>query len=127
LGIDTAIPLGIIINELFSNSLKYAFPRSADGEIGISLCRQLEPAGPVNSSDIDDVSTESGKHSVFTLVYSDNGGCFPENIDFNNPDTLGLQLVNALVEQIDGTVELEKGETTKFTIRFEDKGLPEKS
>jgi len=126
LGIDTAIPLGIIINELFSNSLKYAFSRGTDGEIGISLCRQPEASVPaIDDSDIG--ATGSGTHSGFTLVYSDNGGCFPENIDFNNPDTLGLQLVNALVEQLDGTVELEKGEKTKFTIRFEDKGLPGKS
>ncbi|MPM49819.1 hypothetical protein SDC9_96551 [bioreactor metagenome] len=77
----------------------------------------------MNNDSINNDSTELRNHSIFTLVYSDNGGCFPENIDFNNPDTLGLQLVKALVEQIDGTVELEKGEKTKFTIRFEDKGF----
>lgn len=126
LGIDTAIPLGIIINELFSNSLKYAFPRGADGEIRISLCRQPEASGPVSAHDCDIDSTEPGMHSLFTLVYSDNGGRLPENIDFNNPNTLGLQLVNALVEQLDGTIELERGENTKFTIRFEDKDLPKK-
>lgn len=129
LGIDTAIPLGIIINELFSNSLKYAFPRGADGEIRISLLRQPETSRLISESDLANSSTETkqGTHSMFTLIYSDNGGRFPENIDLNNPDTLGLQLVNALVEQLDGTVELEKGEETKFTIRFEDKGLPGKS
>lgn len=128
LGIDTAIPLGIIINELFSNSLKYAFPRGTDGEIKISLYKQPEnsefASSPgMNSDSINNDSTELENHSIFTLVYSDNGGSFPENIDFNNPDTLGLQLVKALVEQIDGTVELEKGEKTKFTIKFEDKSF----
>lgn len=127
LGIDTAIPLGIIINELFSNSLKYAFPRGTDGEIRISLCRKPEASGSASESDSDAGETGSEKHSGFILVYSDNGGGFPEEINFNNPDTLGLQLVNALVEQIDGTVELEKGEKTKFTIRFEDKIVPVKS
>ncbi|MHC1753929.1 MAG: histidine kinase dimerization/phosphoacceptor domain -containing protein [Methanosarcina sp.] len=124
LGIDTAIPLGIIINELFSNSLKYAFPKGADGEIRISLCRQPETSGPGGASEKGADKTDSGIYPGFTLIYSDNGGRFPENIDFDNPETLGLQLVNALVEQLDGTIELEIGEETKFTIRFDDKGLP---
>jgi len=130
LGIDTAIPLGIIINELFSNSLKYAFPKGAEGEIRISLCRKSEALGstPDRDSGIRDTGIiDSGMYPGFTLVYSDNGGRFPENIDIKNPETLGLQLVNALVDQIDGTIELEKEEETKFTIRFDDKGLPGKS
>lgn len=127
LGIDTAIPLGIIINELFSNSLKYAFPRGTDGEIRISLCKHPETSGPASELNSNTGEKEPAKNYGFTLVYSDSGGCFPENIDFENPSTLGLQLVNALVEQLDGTVELEKGEKTKFTIRFEDKDIPEKN
>ncbi|AAM06267.1 PAS domain S-box protein [Methanosarcina acetivorans] len=126
LGIDTAIPLGIIINELFSNSLKYAFLKSAEGEIRISLYRQPEVLELCSTSGRGQ-NTGSVVHSSFTLVYSDNGGRFPENIDFKNPETLGLQLVNALVEQLDGTIELEKGGETKFIIRFDDKGLPGKS
>ena len=127
LGIDTAVPLGIIINELFSNSLKYAFPKGAEGEIRISLCRKSGTLGSGGAADRGTGITDSGMYPEFTLVYSDNGGRFPKNIDFRNPKTLGLQLVNALVEQIDGTIELEKGEETKFTIRFDDKGLPGKS
>jgi two-component sensor histidine kinase len=127
LGIDTAIPLGIIINELFSNSLKYAFSKGGEGEIRISLYSKSETLEPGSAAERGTGITDSGMYPGFTLVYSDNGGRFPENIDFKNPETLGLQLVNALVEQIDGTIELEKGEETKFTIRFEDKGLPEKS
>lgn len=123
LGIDTAIPLGIIINELFSNSLKYAFSKNADGEIRISLCRQPEAPRPGNTPDREADTTDSKTPSGFILVYSDSGGRFPENIDFKNPETLGLQLINALVEQLDGTIVLERGEKTKFTIRFEDKGL----
>ncbi|MGB9132883.1 MAG: sensor histidine kinase, partial [Methanosarcina sp.] len=60
----------------------------------------------------------------YTLVYSDNGSCFPKNLDFKNPKTLGLQLVSALVDQLDGTIELEKGKETKYTIRFNN-DLPE--
>lgn len=123
LGIDTAVPLGIIINELFSNSLKYAFSRGAEGEISISLCRLPEISGSLIESSSGIGTAGQGAKAGFKLVYSDSGGCFPENIDFYNPDTLGLQLVNALVEQLDGTVEIEKGDQTRFTIRFEDKGF----
>ncbi|HIH74683.1 MAG TPA: PAS domain-containing protein, partial [Methanosarcina sp.] len=130
LGIDTAIPLGIIVNELFSNSLKYAFPKGADGEIRISLFRQLqnlEFGGTLKGEDIETDITDSGMNSRFTLSYSDSGGHFPENINFRSPETLGLQLVNALVEQLDGTIELERGEKTEFIIRFEEKDFPRKS
>ena len=126
LGIDTAIPLGIVINELFSNSLKYAFPRGAEGEIRIFLYRneadgQKIGFGEATGNKVPETS------SRFTLIYSDNGARFPENINFKNPGTLGLQLVNALVDQINGTIELEKEKETKFTIRFEDMLSPSKA
>jgi len=119
LGIDTVVPLGIIINELFSNSLKYAFPKGAEGKIRISLYRneaECQKTGEATEKEFPEVS------SRFTLTYSDNGARFSEKVDFKNPKTLGLQLVNALVEQINGTIELEKEKETKYTIRFEDKG-----
>jgi hypothetical protein len=53
-----------------------------------------------------------------TLIFEDNGKGFPEEIDFRNPDTLGLQLVNTLVEQIEGSIDLERGRGTKFIIKF---------
>ncbi len=119
LGVDTAIPLGIIINELFSNSLKYAFPKSEEGKVKISLYRNEDKCQKAGE-DIEKKGTE--KSSRFTLIYSDNGTRFSEKVDFKNPKTLGLQLVKALVEQINGTIELEIGKETKYTIRFEDKG-----
>jgi hypothetical protein len=115
LGVDTAIPLGIIINELFSNSLKYAFPKGVEGKIRISLSRneaECQKTGEVTEKKFPELS------SSFTLVYSDNGARFPEEVDFKNSKTLGLQLVNALVEQINGTIELERDNETKYTIRF---------
>jgi PAS domain S-box-containing protein len=119
LGVDTAIPLGIIINELFSNSLKYAFPKGAEGKIRISLYRneaEYQKPGEATENKFSEVS------SRFTLTYLDNGARFSEKVDFGDPKTLGLQLVNALVEQINGTIELEREKETKYTIRFEDKG-----
>lgn len=118
LGVDIAIPLGIITNELFSNSLKYAFPKGTEGKIQISLFRneaECQKIGEATEEELPEVS------SSFTLTYSDNGASFPDKIDFKNPKTLGLQLVNALVEQINGTIELERDKETKYTISFEDK------
>lgn len=103
-GMDTAIPLGIIINELFSNSLKHAFPEGK-GNIYIKL---------YGSEICENVN------SLFTLVVSDNGVGFPEEFDFRDMDSLGLQLVNTLVDQIEGTIELERGLGTKFRLNFEE-------
>jgi len=123
LGVDTAVPLGIIINELFSNSLKYAFPKGVEGNIRISLFRNEVECQKTSELRTGEVTEKNFSElaSGFTLVYTDNGGRFPEEVDFKNSKTLGLQLVNALVEQINGTIELERGNETKYTIRFEDK------
>ena len=98
LNIETAVPCGLIISEIISNSLKYAFPEGREGEVHISL-----------------------KHEdkKFYLTISDNGIGFPESIDFNNTDSLGLKLVNSLTEQIDGELELDKSQGTKFNITFQ--------
>jgi PAS domain S-box-containing protein len=96
LGIDTAIPCGLIINELISNSLKYAFPER-QGEIFVDLHR------------------DDGK---LTLIVRDNGVGFPENVDFRNTDSLGLQLVCTLTDQLDGAIELNRAGGTEFKITF---------
>ena len=97
LTLNTAIPCGLIINELISNSLKYAFVGRDRGKIEISL-RQ--------------------RQNKVTLTISDNGMGMPEAINMNNTDTLGLQLVSTLVEQIDGTIKLNKKKGTSFSIEF---------
>ncbi len=134
---DTAVSLGIIINELFTNSFKYAFPVGADGEILISFSREEDKKekGKQKEENRDQVSSniyssivpdsksfrdDSRKYEFFTLVYEDNGRGFPEDVDFRNATSLGLQLVNALVDQIEGNIELERGRGTKFTIKFKD-------
>ncbi len=60
----------------------------------------------------------SGNCEHFTLVFEDNGKGFPEDIDFRSSTSLGLQLVNALVDQIGGSIELERDRGTKFIIKF---------
>jgi len=100
LGMDTAVPLGIIINELVSNALKHAFSDRESGEICICLKKE-----------------EKGNH--FLLTVRDNGRGFPEEIDFRETESLGLQLVINLVDQIEGSIELNTtGEGTEFRISF---------
>jgi len=99
LGIDTAIPCALIINELISNSLKHAFPAgSKESEIRISL--------------------RSDNDNKFTLIISDNGVGFPKDLHFRNTETLGLQLVMTFVKQLRGTIELDESGGTEFKITF---------
>ncbi|MFY1110331.1 MAG: PAS domain S-box protein [Methanosarcinaceae archaeon] len=127
IGIDTAVPLGIIINELVSNSLKHAFTPEKPGEIRISFLRtENYENGRKNSKNSDNGNGDNAENegqNGLSLIVSDSGEGFPEEIDFRNTDSLGLQLVNTLVDQIGGTIELKKGRGTEFSIRFRE---PEK-
>ena len=107
---DTAVPLGMIINELVSNSLKHAFIGRDRGEIQIKLHRE-EPT-ELESEDSKSTSTS------FTLTISDNGVGIPENLDIEELDSLGMQLVTSLVDQLDGELELKRDNGTEYTIRF---------
>lgn len=98
LGMDSAVPCGLIINELVSNSFKYAFPAGRRGEVRIALSRH----------DGDKI----------TLVVADNGVGLPESLDFLNAESLGLQLVVTLVDQLRGTITLSRDTGTKFTVVF---------
>ncbi len=109
---DIAVPLGMIINELISNSFKYAFPNRHKGTIRIKLLSKETRDKPNNDEEL------AGKSTKYTLSVSDDGIGISEEIDFENSDTLGLQLVNTLVSQLDGELELKKGNGTEFTIRF---------
>ncbi|AKB20059.1 MULTISPECIES: histidine kinase dimerization/phosphoacceptor domain -containing protein [unclassified Methanosarcina] len=124
LGVDTAVSLGIIINELFTNAIKYAFPQGKGGEINVELFEE-------GTGDTVNEKASSGKplilkipdegqnlHEQFTLVFADNGKGFPEELNIRNTESLGLQLVNALVNQIGGSISLEREKGTKFTLKF---------
>ncbi|HEY3363201.1 MAG TPA: PAS domain S-box protein [Methanosarcina sp.] len=115
LDMDTAVPLGIIINELISNSLKYAFSDRDKGEIQIKFHK--DENGEYRSS-IDESKSEDYKSTSFILTISDNGVGISENFDIKELDSLGLQLVTFLVDQLDGELELKKGHGTEFIIRF---------
>ena len=105
---DTAVPLGIIVNELVSNSLKYAFIGKDKGEIGVKLRRDENV----------ECKSEGCKSTAFILTVSDNGVGIPDNLDIEDLNSLGLQLVTSLVDQLDGELELKKSNGTEFIIRF---------
>jgi PAS domain S-box-containing protein len=119
LGMDVAIPLGIIVNELISNSLKHAFPPGQRGEIRINLHKN-KPNNRTNgiSEGYETGGEESNKGLDYTLVIADNGSGIPEEIDLENTDSLGLQLINILVHQIEGYLGLKREKGTEFRISF---------
>jgi len=104
---DTAIPLGIVINETISNAFKYAFSGRDKGEIRVKIHR-----------DEGEYEKESCKSVSYVLSISDNGVGIPENIDIENLDSLGLQLVTSLVYQLDGELEIKRNNGTEFNIKF---------
>jgi PAS domain S-box-containing protein len=124
LDMDTAIPLGIIANELVSNSLKHAFPDgTTDGEICITLQKAESLATEdLLSKALSESSLEQIRENNFDCILkvADNGKGVPDEIEFENTESLGFQLVNVLVDQIDGQIELERGEGVKFTLLFSD-------
>jgi PAS domain S-box-containing protein len=103
LDIETAIPLGLIINELISNAFKHAFPGNRKGELRVNLEKS---------------KGEAHGHDRYTLVVGDSGIGFPDGLDFRNSSSLGLELVLILVKQLRGVITLEKENGTTFTIKF---------
>ncbi len=104
--VNTAVPCGLIVNELVSNSLKHAFPDGRVGTISVSVTADQEAA----------VSREG--QAIYTLTVSDNGVGTPKDFDFRHTESLGMQLVNTLTEQLGGSVELESTGGTAFKITF---------
>jgi PAS domain S-box-containing protein len=112
---DIAVPLGIIINELVSNALKYAFPDKDKGLIEIKLYRE-ESSKYANSR--PECKKEGYNDTNFILKVSDNGVGIPESFNSERSETLGLQLVAILVDQLGGELELKRDSGTEFVIRF---------
>ena len=112
---DIAVPLGIIINELVSNSLKYAFLGREKGLIQIKLCRKESGECANNIIESEKVGH---KGTNFILTVSDNEVGIPENFNSASADSLGLQLVTILVDQLNGELGMKRNNGTEFTIRF---------
>ena len=165
LDVDTAIPLGLILNELISNSLKHAFPHVYYHDSKNITCEYpaAESCGPANENkrnsdlrarnetgksliraskseisrvsfnpkiqsfegftDSEEIKGEinislSQDEDMLKLEVGDNGVGFPENVNFQNTESLGLQLVNTLVNQLGGDIKLEKDSGTKFILNL---------
>lgn len=97
LNVNTLSPLGIIINEILTNMMKYAFTGRESGVIKLSA---------------------SIKNNIAVVHVQDNGVGMPEAIDFKNSTGFGLELVNMLVQQLGGNIRIERGEGTKFVLEF---------
>jgi PAS domain S-box-containing protein len=98
LDINSAIPCGLLVNELVSNALKHAFPEERRGVISIGLRRE------------DD--------GTIRLRVADDGVGLPEDFDIRRSASFGLQIVDLLIGQLDGRIEVDKKLGTSFTISF---------
>ncbi len=97
LPIDAAVPCGLIINELISNSLKYAFRKRSNGIVTV----RFEAEG-----------------ESFRLMVGDNGIGLPSDLDIENSESLGLQLVSILAKQLRGSLEVTRSQGTAFILSF---------
>jgi two-component sensor histidine kinase len=95
--INQAVPCSLIINEMMTNSLKYAFPDGREGEITIDF---------------------SSDGMNYILKYHDNGIGIPEGVTFDRTQSLGMQLIRGLTRQLDSTVDLQRGDGSTFTVTF---------
>jgi PAS domain S-box-containing protein len=98
LALNAAIPCGLIVNELISNSLKHAFPAGRAGKLNIFMKQDGE--------------------STVTLRVEDDGVGIPQELDFETASTLGLQLVQLLTNQLKGALDISRVNPTRFTITF---------
>jgi PAS domain S-box-containing protein len=98
LDVKRSAPVGIIINELLTNIMKYAFPAGKRGTIKVS-------------------ASLKGRHAVFAV--QDDGIGIPESVTMENSAGFGLQLVGMLAEQIEGTIRIERNQGTKFILDFD--------
>jgi two-component sensor histidine kinase len=100
LGLDQAVPCGLLLNELLTNSMKYAFPAGWEGDAKIS------------------VSIRSGANNSVEMTVSDNGAGIPDDVDLESPRTFGLSLVMILARQLSGEVRMERNGGSRFIVTF---------
>ncbi len=103
LDVNTAIPCGLVANELIINALKYGFPAGRSGRLRVAL--------------------DAVGDGRFRMVVADDGVGFPKDLDFRMTESLGLQLVTLLVDQLDGTIELDRAGGTSFTVTFPERNV----
>jgi PAS domain S-box-containing protein len=106
LDVNTAVPFGLILNELISNALKHGFPKGRKGTLKIRLRR--------------------GAGGEVILRVADDGVGFQGNLDFRNAESFGLKIINLLVKQLDGVIDLDRKGGTAFIVTFREP-KPEKN
>lgn len=99
LPIGAAVPCGLVVNELVTNALKHAFPGGRRGRINVELSREPE--------------------NQVVLVVSDNGVGIPDDLNLMKSNTLGLQLVTLLADQLGADITMHRSNPTRFMLRFE--------
>jgi PAS domain S-box-containing protein len=95
----SAVSLGLIINEIATNAIKYGFTDREEAVFSVTM-------------------KEDKENSRYELTLSNTGNPFPENVEVDNPQTLGLRLISALTEQLGGTMDLKRAPHPVFTFRF---------
>jgi PAS domain S-box-containing protein len=100
LDVNTAVPCGLILNELVSNSVKHGFPKGRKGELAVEF-RDL-------------------KEGRYRLTVRDDGVGLPDGLDIKSTESLGMQIIQLLVEQLGGTIELRRKGGTEFRITFQE-------
>jgi len=96
--LDTAVHLGLILNEIISNALKHAFPLGRPGLIRIGM------------------NTEGG--TTHLLLVQDDGVGLPDSVDCRNPDSLGLQIIATMVEQLQGSLRVDVDHGTAYRMKL---------
>jgi two-component sensor histidine kinase len=100
MGVDRAIPAGLILNELVSNALKHAFPEGRGGEVNIHLRRE---------------------DGTIHVEVADNGAGLPAGLDLKKTKSLGLKIVDILTRQLKGSVEISSEGGASFRFSFPEK------
>jgi two-component sensor histidine kinase len=100
IGVNSAIPIGLIMNELISNALKHAFPGNSSGEIFIRVRK---------------------KDRSISLLVRDTGAGMPRDLNWRDLKSLGLRMVFSLVEQMNGTIGLDRSRGTEFSMVLEER------
>jgi two-component sensor histidine kinase/CHASE1-domain containing sensor protein len=110
LNLDTAIPCGLIVTELLSNSFKYAFNGAASGA----------PARPDRPEPVIAIGLHLAGDGALRLTVRDNGSGLPAGLGLDNPTTVGLQIVHVLVEQLNGSIQLDRSGGTAYSVTFQE-------
>lgn len=111
-GLDTIIPLGLILNEGISNSLKHAFPGDTAGEIKVKLEHCVDSGA--------DISKNNHRNECFRLSIRDNGKGLPADFDVNKTNSLGVTLLTSLAAQLDGEAMIMNKTGTEIVIKFKE-------